>query len=89
MTTSTKNRSDLSNFFYRALAAAAMIVPMCLVVAASALPEGLERGDFIVNGHGALLTVLVAALVLRAIYVWGFSKTSKMETSKPNRSVTA
>jgi threonine/homoserine/homoserine lactone efflux protein len=88
MTTSTKNRSDLGSFFYRALAAAAMIVPMCLVVAASALPEGLERGDFIVNGHGVLLAVLVAALVLRAVFARGFRKALKIVTSNPNRSVT-
>jgi hypothetical protein len=88
MTTSTKDRSDLSHFFYRALAAATMIVPMCLVVAASALPEGLERGDFIVNGHGVLLAVLVAALVLRAVYTWGSKKALENPTSEPNRSMT-
>ena len=89
MSTSTKNGSDLTGFFYRAFVVVAMIVPMYLVVEAGAMPEGLERGDFIVNGHGVLLTVLLAALVLRAIFVWGCSKTSKIETSKSNRSVTA
>jgi hypothetical protein len=86
MTTSTKNDGY---FFYRALAAVAMIAPILLVFAASTLPEGLERGDLILYGHGVVLAVLVTALVLRAAYTWGFSKALKGSASEPNHSVTA
>jgi len=37
------------------------------------LPEGLERGAFIVSGHGVHLAVLSAALILRAAYALGFN----------------
>ena len=86
MTTFTKNHSDV---FYRALAAVAMITPMFLVFAAGTLPEGTERGDLIVYGHGAVLAVLVTALVLRAAYTLGFSNAFRIVSSEPNRSVTA
>jgi len=86
MTTSTKNHSD---FFYRALAAVAMIGPMLLTIAVSQLPEGTERGEFMVYGLGAVLAVLVTALVLRAAYTLGFSKALKIAVSAPNYSVTA
>ena len=42
MTTSTKTHSD---FFYRALAAVAMIAPILLVFAAGTMPEGPERAN--------------------------------------------
>jgi hypothetical protein len=71
MTTSIKNHGD---FFYRAFAAVAIIAPILLVFAAGALPEGLERGDLIVDGHGVLLVVLATALVLRAAYTLGFNR---------------
>ncbi len=86
MTTSTKNHSD---FFYRALVAAAMIGPMLLVIAARAMPESPETGEFVVYGHGVLLAVLATALGLRAAYVRGFSKALKIAASAPNYSVTA
>ena len=86
MATFTKNHS---NFYYSAFAAAAMIGPILLVIAASAMPAGLERGEFIVYGHGVLLAVLATALVLRAAYVRGFSKALKIAASEPNYSVTA
>jgi predicted tellurium resistance membrane protein TerC len=86
MTAFTKNHSDI---FYSALAAVAMIAPILLVFAAGTLPEGLERGELIVYGHGVLLAILAAALVLRAAYVWSFSKARKMVASEPNYSVTA
>ena len=86
MTTATKNDGD---FFYRALAAVAMIGPILLVFAAGTLPEGLERGDLIVYGHGVVLAVLVTALVLRAAYTWGFSKALQSSALEPNHSVTA
>ena len=87
MTTSTKSHSD---FFYRALAAVAMITPILLVFAAGTLPEGLERGDLIVYGHGVLLVVLATGLVLRAVYTWGFSKAlQKLQTRSRITHVTA
>ena len=86
MKTSTKSYSD---FFYRALAAVAIITPIFLVFAAGTLPEGTERGDLIVYGHGAVLAVLVTALVLRAAYILGFNKAFNIVSSELNRSVTA
>jgi hypothetical protein len=86
MTTFTKHHSD---FFYRALAAVAIIAPILLVFAAGTLPEGLERGDLIVYGYGVVLAVLATALVLRAAYALGFSKALKIAASVPNYSVTA
>jgi hypothetical protein len=87
MSTFTKNHSD---FFYRALAAVAITAPILLVFAAGTLPEGLERGELIVNGYGMVLAVLATALVLRAAYAFGFSKAlKKIAASEPNYSVTA
>ena len=70
-TTSTESHSD---FFYRALAAVAIIVPIFLVFAAGTLPEGREQGDLIVYGHEVLVVVLATGLVLRAVYTRGFSR---------------
>jgi len=70
MTTFTKKPAD---FFYRALAAVAITAPILMVFAAGALPEGRQRGDLIVYGHGVLLAVLATALALRAAYAMGFS----------------
>jgi hypothetical protein len=65
--------NEHSSFFYRALAAVAMIGPIFLVFAAGTLPEGgLERGDLIVYGHGVLLAGLATALALRAAYTLAF-----------------
>ena len=64
--------NEHSSFFYRALAAVAMIGPIALVFAAGTLPEGLERGDLIVYGHGVLLAGLATALALRAAYTLAF-----------------
>ncbi len=86
MKTMTKNYGD---FFYRTLAAVAIGAPMLLTLAASQLPEGTERGDFMVYGLGAVLAVLVTSLVLRAVYVLGFTKAFSTVSSQPNRSVTA
>ena len=86
MKTSTKSYSD---FFYRALAAVAIGAPVLLTIAVSQLPEGTERGEFMVYGLGAVLAVLVTALVLRAAYTLGFSKAFRIVSSEPNRSVTA
>jgi threonine/homoserine/homoserine lactone efflux protein len=81
--------NEQSSFFYRALAAVAMIGPILLVFAAGTLPEGLERGDLIVYGHGVLLAVLATALVLRAAFSLGFSKTIKIAKSELKHSATA
>lgn len=86
MTTFTKHHSD---FYYRALAALAMIGPIVLVFAAGALPQGLERGELIVDGYGVLLAVLATAVVLRAVYAVGFSKALKIAAAVSNDSVTA
>jgi threonine/homoserine/homoserine lactone efflux protein len=86
MTISTKNLSD---FFYRTLAAIVIGGPVLLTIAVSQLPEGTERGEFMVYGLGAVLTVLVTALVLRAAYTLGFNKAFSIVSSEPNRSVTA
>ena len=87
MTTSTKNHRD---FFYRALAAVAMIMPILLVFAAGTLPEGLERSDLIVYGHGVVLAILVTALVLRAVHTLGFNKAlQKVQTRSRITHVTA
>ena len=86
MKTSIENYGD---FFYRTLAGVAIAAPMLLVWAVSQLPEGTERGEFMVYGLGAVVAVLVSALVLRATYTLGFSKALRIGTSEPNRSVTA
>ncbi|MGO9993602.1 MAG: hypothetical protein ACLPTF_13965 [Steroidobacteraceae bacterium] len=86
MTTFTKYHSD---FFYRALAGVAIMAPILLVFVAGTLPEGLQRGDLIVYGHGVVLAVLAIAVVLRAVYAWGFSKALKLAASAPSYSVTA
>jgi len=86
MTTSTNTHSD---FFHRALAAVSIIGPMLLVIAAGTMPESLETGEFVVYGHGIILAILATALVLRAAYVWGFSKAVKMAVAEPTDSVTA
>jgi threonine/homoserine/homoserine lactone efflux protein len=71
MTTSTKQPAD---FFYRALAAVAMIAPILMVFAAGTLPEGRERGDLIVYGHGVLLAILATVMALRAAFLLGIKK---------------
>ena len=82
--------NEHSSFFYRALAAVAMIAPIALVFAAGTLPEGLERSDLIVYGHGVLLVVLATGLVLRAVYTWGFSRALyKLQTQSRITHVTA
>jgi hypothetical protein len=80
---------DYGNFFYRTLAAVTIGAPMLLSIADSQLPEGTVRGDFMVYGLGAVLAVLVGALVLRAAYTLGFNKAFGIVSSEPNRSVTA
>lgn len=86
MATTTRNLADL---FYRTLAGVAVGAPMVLSYAVSLLPEGPERGEFMVYGLGAVLAVLVTALALRAVYTLGFTKAIKIAASEPNRSVTA
>jgi hypothetical protein len=85
----TKFMKHHSDFYYRAIAALAMIGPMLLVLAAGALPQGLERGELIVDGYGVLLAVIATAVVLRAAYAVGFSKALKIALTVSNDSVTA
>lgn len=59
------------DFFFWLFGTIATITPISLVIAAGALPEGLPRGDFLVNGHGVLLLSLVAIAGLRISYVLG------------------
>lgn len=86
MKTSINNYGD---FFYRTLAGLAIGAPMLLVCAVSQLPEGTQRGEYMVYGLGAVVAALVSALVLRATYTLGFRNALSIETSEPNRSVTA
>ncbi len=81
--------NEYGDYFFRTLAGVAIAAPMLLVWAVSQLPEGTERGDFMVYGLGAVVAVLVGALVLRAVYNLGFSKALRIAASEPNRSVTA
>src|ERR1035441_5260055 len=85
MSTSTKNLSD---FFYRTLAAVAIGAPVLLALAVSQSPKGTERNEIMLYGLGALLAGLVTALVLRAAYTLGFNKALRIASSEPNRSVT-
>jgi hypothetical protein len=75
--------------FYRTLAAVAIGATMLLTLAVSQLPKGTERNEIMVYGLGAVMAVLVAALVLRAAYTLGFNKALRIASSEPNRSVTA
>jgi hypothetical protein len=75
--------------FYRGLVAFMIAAPFFLVAAASTLPKAMARGELIVYGHGMVLAVAAAALVLRAMYVLGFRKASKMATAEGNYSLTA
>ena len=86
MTTSIEK---YGNFLCRALAGVAIGAPMLLVCAVSQLPEGTQRGEFMVYGLGAVLAVLVSALVLRAMYTMGFRNALRMESLRPNCSLTA
>lgn len=89
MTTSIKNHSNFFYSFYSGIAALAVIAPMGLVCAAGTLPEGLQRGGFIVSGFGAVLSVLATALVLRAAYMLGFRTALKRASFKRNYSAFA
>ena len=73
--------NDDRNFIYSALCSIATIPPMLLVVAAGALPEGLERSQLIVHGCAVNLAVLATALVLQAAYSLGFNKALEMARS--------
>jgi hypothetical protein len=86
MTTFTKHHSDLFN---RALAAVAIIAPILLVIAASALPEGLARGELISGGCGVVLAIVATALALRTAYAVGFGKALKIASQLPNSPLTA
>ena len=86
-TTSTESHKG---FFYRALAAVAIIVPIFLVFAAGTLPEGREQGDLIVYGHEVLVVVLATGLVLRAVYTWALDRAlQKLQTRSRIADVTA
>lgn len=86
MTTSIKDRGG---FFYRTLASVAIGAPMLLTLAVAQLSEGAEQGELMVYGLGAVVAVLVTALVLRAAHTLGFNKALNIVGSEANRSVTA
>jgi hypothetical protein len=86
MSTFSKHHSD---FFYRALAAIAMAGSILMVFVADTLPEGLQRGELIVDGSGVVLAALATALVLRTAYGVGFRKASDIATAAQNNAVTA
>jgi hypothetical protein len=78
------------NFIYGVLGAIATIPSILLVVAASTLPEALERGQFVVHGCAVNLVVLATAPVLRATYVLGFDTAlKKAGSAESNYSVAA
>ena len=81
--------NNYGSFFYRTLAAAAIGMPMLLTIAVSQMPEGTVRGEFMAYGLGAVLAVLVGALVLRTAYTLGFNKAFSIVSPEPNRSVIA
>jgi hypothetical protein len=68
--------NEEGNFFYRAIAAVAMLGPILMVIAASSMPVGV-RGEFVVKGHAVVLAILAIALVLRAAYIVGFKSALK------------
>jgi len=85
----TKFSTHHSDFFYRGLAAITMAGSILLVIVADRLPEGLQRGELIVDGSGVVLAVLATALVLRIAYGVGFRKALEIATAVSNNSVTA
>ncbi len=58
-------------------AATAMVTPILLVAISGMYPEGLARGELIVNGHGILLFVLAAVAGLRISYALGLKNALK------------
>lgn len=86
MTTFSKHHSD---FFYRALAAFAMAASILLIILADRLPQGLQRGELIVDGSGVALAFLATALVLRTAYGVGFRKALEIATTTSNDALTA
>jgi hypothetical protein len=86
MNTTAHNHSD---FFTRVIAAVAIIAPVLLIMIAGTLDEGLARGQLIVSGHIAVVSLLAAALALRGTYRLGFTKARELATSRRNHSVTA
>ncbi len=81
--------NEQSSFFNRALTTVAIGAPMLLTLGVSQLPQGMERGEFMVYGLGTVLAILVTALVVRAAQNLGFSKAPRILSSAPNRSVIA
>ncbi|MGA2707184.1 MAG: hypothetical protein ACLQJ0_02745 [Steroidobacteraceae bacterium] len=86
MSTFSKHHSD---FFYQALAAITMAGSILLVLVAGTLPEGLERGELIVDGTGVVIAALAGALGLRTAYAVGFRKALKIASAESNYAVTA
>ncbi len=86
MSTFTKYHGD---FFYRALAAVLMIGPVLLVIAAGTMPDDPKTGEFMAYGHGAILAVVAAAMMLRAVYARGFVNAWSIAAGELKYSATA
>ena len=80
---------DNGDLFYGTLVAVVLIAPFLLLFAAGGMPEGIERGELIVYGHGVVLAGAASAMVLRAAYAHGFRKALKIAALERNYSVTA
>ena len=78
-----------SQWFFRALIAFLVAAPMILVLIAGSMPVGAGRGDLIVYGHEVILGAGATALLLEAMYAWGFSKAWKTLTLERKHSIAA
>jgi len=81
MTRSIHERSDS---FGRVFSAVAMAGPVALIAIASALSEGLARGQLVVFGCIGITLALGVALALRTAYGLGFRKAFELAVSKQN-----
>ncbi len=86
MSTFMKYHGD---FFYRALAAVLMIGPVLLVIAAGRMPDDPKTGELMAYGHGTILAVVAATMILRAVYARGFVNAWRIAAGEPKYSVTA
>ncbi len=86
MKTLSKTQTDL---FFVAFTAVAFVASVILISMAAALPEGIERGAFLVDGYGAVMGMLLGSLALRAMYWAGFNRALRLSVSLGETAVTA
>lgn len=79
MMNSTLKRND---FFLHAFTPVAISVPIILIIISGTLPQGFERGEFLVDGHIGLVLILASALAIRGAYVWGYSRALRFLASQ-------